>query len=487
MADLIELPGIKIDRQRLLELGRFFSRYEGTCLLYSGCPDEKFPVETFSEGITSSAPLPQNAKSFLCLFPCAKIEYYHNASTVDNPWDSLKANLKKPTCPHSFPEWIGFISYEMGFFAPEPTLDGFHHTHSSLPLFYFQRCALILEVNHSDDSVRLMVSEGLSSLDPLQRQWADSFADQRFWPGFFRRLGGPPIGGAGIEASGSINTPYRLSEYESQASYCQKVLQTQEWIRAGDIYQLNLSQQFVFKGRGDGFNLFEDLVNRNPAPFSAYLMHNSFTVISSSPELFLRKKQAALLTRPIKGTAPRGKNPAEDAQNRINLLASEKDRAELLMIVDLMRNDLGKISQAGSVITEKIWECESYTNVFHLVSTIRSTLLPQIDPVDIVRSCFPGGSITGCPKFKSMECIAKLEQRPRGIYTGSIGYFSGDGDFDFNIAIRTIVLQGEHVNVQLGGAVVIDSDPLREYAETFHKGQSIFKALKSDPLIETFI
>ncbi len=426
MVKIIDLPGILVDRQRLLELARFFSKYEGTCLLYSG---------------DASAAAAANTHSFLCLFPFETVEHYASSklSGCINPWDLLKMVLKKPDQPHPFPEWVGFLSYEMGAYAFDKNfgpvdIENANSQHP-LPDFYFQRCSLVIEINHQNNNVCMIVAEGKPEMGPLESQWIESLSDPRFWPGFFRRLGGPLIG------SPPEKSDYELFSSEPVESYCNKVLQAQEWIRAGDIYQLNLSHQLIFKGKGDGFQIFEDLATKNPAPFSSYLNHKDFCVVSSSPESFLRKKLSSLETRPIKGTAPRGLNPIEDAQNRERLLASEKERSELLMIVDLMRNDLGKISSPGTVVTEKIWGCETYTNVFHLVATIKSELSPGWDPIDAVRACFPGGSITGCPKLKSMEYIHKLENRRRNIYTGSIGYFSGDGDFDFNIAIPPLCLK----------------------------------------------
>lgn len=199
--------------------------------------------------------------------------------------------------------------------------------------------------------------------------------------------------------------------------------------------------------------------------------------MSSSPERFLQKRGNVLETRPIKGTAPRGKTVAEDLNHKKNLLKSEKELAELMMITDLMRNDLGKISVNGSVEVSLLCGCEAYHNVFHLFSIVRSRVLAKFHPLEIVRACFPGGSITGCPKLRAMEVIAELEQRPRGIYTGSIGYFSQNGDFDLNIAIRTLMMTEGKINVQLGGGIVIDSQPRKEYEETYHKGRSIFEIL----------
>jgi para-aminobenzoate synthetase component 1 len=206
-------------------------------------------------------------------------------------------------------------------------------------------------------------------------------------------------------------------------------------------------------------------------------------MISTSPERFLCKKDQWLETRPIKGTIQRGKTVEEDEILKKKLLSSSKERAELLMITDLMRNDLGKISVIGSVQALEIWRCEAYTNVFHLLSIIRSQARPELTPLDIVRSCFPGGSITGCPKLRAMEVIDQLEERSRGIYTGAIGYFTGGGNFDLNIAIRTLVANNHFFSLQLGGGIVIDSNPEEEYQETLFKGASIFQILQKKEIL----
>ncbi len=230
-------------------------------------------------------------------------------------------------------------------------------------------------------------------------------------------------------------------------------------------------------GDVDPFSLFRSLFLENPAPFACYLNFDGVSIVSSSPERLLSKTGSLLETRPIKGTIPRGKDQAEDKVNLSRLLHSEKDKAELLMITDLMRNDIGKTSLVGSVRTEELWRVEAYSNVFHLLSVIRSKAKADKHPLDLVRSCFPGGSITGCPKLRAMELILELEKRARKIYTGSLGYFSSEGDFDFNIAIRTLLVDNEGIDLQLGGAIVLDSNARLEYLETLHKGLSIFQVL----------
>lgn len=264
---------------------------------------------------------------------------------------------------------------------------------------------------------------------------------------------------------------------DTQESYDKKIRQAKQWILDGEIYQLNLSQQFTYEGEFHPFTLFEKIVERNPAPFMAYMNFEDHQIISSSPERLLSHVNGKLETRPIKGTAPRGNSPEEDRECREKLLCSEKDRSELLMITDLMRNDLGKVSKTGSVQVKDLWRCETYTNVFHLLSIIQSEAKRDLHPVEILEACFPGGSITGCPKIRAMELIGELEQRKRGIYTGSIGYFSGNGDFDFNIAIRTLFVKGKKIDLQLGGAIVYDSDPEQEWKETLYKGASLFQSL----------
>lgn len=450
---------LTIDRKQLLQLAHFFSTTEGCCFLYSG----------------------NSGSSFLCLFPYEKIWVYPNLQCYEqgentiallheaNPWVGLKKLLPKLDQLHSTPEWVGFFGYEMGAFSDEE--QRFTYVPAKTPDSYFQRSAVVLSVDHQTNCAELHIEEkSLEFLEEEPRKWIQALSDPDFWPEFLEKCS--------KEAPNAFEeVPFTFESYESQEKYSKKISQIQEWIAAGDVYQVNLSQQFLLRGKKAPSTIFETLVLNNPAPFSAYMNLEDFSIISSSPESFLKKKHGILETRPIKGTAPRGKTLQEDTQNREILLNSPKEKAELLMIVDLMRNDLGKISQPGSVNVKKIWECETYTNVFHLVSTIQSKPLPKLDSLDLVRSCFPGGSITGCPKWRAIEAIAKLENRPRGIYTGSIGYFAGNGDFDFNIAIRTITYCQGKVEVQLGGAIVIDSDPTQEYAETLHKGASIFQAL----------
>ncbi len=265
----------------------------------------------------------------------------------------------------------------------------------------------------------------------------------------------------------------------SRAEYEAAVRRALEYIRAGDIYQVNLSQRFEAACPEDPFDVYLRLRALSPAPFAAFLRLPDCAVLSSSPERFLRctPGNRRIETRPIKGTRPRGVTPEEDEALRRELLASEKDRAENVMIVDLERNDLGRVAEIGSVRVTGLFEAETYATVHHLVSTVEARLAEGRDAVDLLRATFPGGSITGAPKIRSMEIIDELEPVARGVYTGSIGYIRADGEMDLNIAIRTMVLKDGRACFSVGGGIVADSEPAAEYQETLDKGAAMARAL----------
>ncbi|MGA1824487.1 MAG: aminodeoxychorismate synthase component I [bacterium] len=265
--------------------------------------------------------------------------------------------------------------------------------------------------------------------------------------------------------------------------YIIAIKRIKEYIKAGDIYQANLSQRFhISAPQIVPSQLFKYLFNLNPAPFFAFLDGGDFQILSSSPERFLYLRDSKVETRPIKGTRPRMKSKEEDNTSKMELLSSSKDDAELSMIVDLLRNDLGRVCRIGSVCVYEHKRIEAYTNVYHLVSIIQGRLLSQKSPVDLIEACFPGGSITGCPKIRSMEIIDELESVVRSVYCGSIGYISLDGAMDMNIAIRTIIYRRGTYYFNVGGGIVYDSNPEEEFQETIHKGESIIKALRMTTL-----
>lgn len=258
-----------------------------------------------------------------------------------------------------------------------------------------------------------------------------------------------------------------------RCTYMQGVARVRDYIAAGDIYQVNLSQRFETDFYGSSFEMFRTLFESAPAPFYAYVHAGDHRIVSTSPERFIRRDGDRVETRPIKGTRPRGKTGAEDRENAAALQASAKDDAELSMIVDLMRNDLGRVCRGGTVKVVEHKRLEPYQNVFHLVSVVEGRLAPGKDSVDIIRAAFPGGSITGCPRIRAMEIIDELEPCRRHVYTGSIGYLGFDDTVDLSIAIRTATISGSRMVFSVGGGVVFDSDPEDEYEETLHKGRSV--------------
>jgi para-aminobenzoate synthetase component 1 len=274
-----------------------------------------------------------------------------------------------------------------------------------------------------------------------------------------------------------LRSPVRsdLSRLEYQACF----ERIQSYILEGDCYQVNFAQRFQAEMAGDPWTAYQQLRKINPAPYSAYLEFPQGSILCSSPERFLRLRQQRVQTCPIKGTAPRRKDPAADRCMAEQLAASPKDRAENLMIVDLLRNDLGKVCETGSVEVTGLFNIESFARVHHMVSTIQGKLAPGEDAISLLRACFPGGSITGAPKLRAMEIIEELEGRRRGVYCGAIGYIGFDGAMDTNIAIRTLTMTENRLRFWAGGGIVYDSKSDAEYQESFDKAAAIFEMLEA--------
>ncbi|MBS7546024.1 aminodeoxychorismate synthase component I [Ancylobacter oerskovii] len=257
------------------------------------------------------------------------------------------------------------------------------------------------------------------------------------------------------------------------------VAQVIAYIRAGDIFQANFTQQFrAAIGPVDPLAVHERLRNANPATFAALILSEGRAVASSSPERFLTLRGREVETRPIKGTLPRSVEPTLDAFRGRELVASEKDRAENVMIVDLLRNDLSRVCRPGTVRVPRLCGLETYANVHHLVSVVTGTLKEGRDGLDLIAASFPGGSITGAPKIRAMEIIRELEGRPRGVYCGAIGYLGFDGTVDLNIAIRTVTLEKGEAHFGVGGGITLLSDPAAEYRESLTKAERIFRAFR---------
>lgn len=414
-------------RSFLWQLFHAFAHEEGTALLYSGEGTERF--------------------SFLCLFPEEKVCLDRRDPLL---WDTLESRLSLPCLEHlpPHPLWVGYLGYEMGCCADEDRTVGMPP--AVVPPACFYRPSCVLRVDHHKEEGTLWGNISPSILEK-RRKTAKSL------PSF-----------------------HLAARSDTLEGYIEKIEKIKEMIRKGEIYQVNLSQEFVLEGKADPALLFENVVTKNPTAAAAYLHGGSFTILSASPERFLQKRGETLISTPIKGTAPRGKDDSEDAQRLYALLHSEKERSELLMITDLIRNDLSRVCLPGSVRVKQMFSHRAYVHIFHLFSLVEARVAKGFSPVSILRKLFPGGSITGCPKLAAMEVIAALEKRGRGVYTGAIGYFAANADFDFNIAIRTLVVSKEYLQLQVGGGIVIDSDPYKEYLETLHKGKGFFSLMGID-------
>lgn len=275
--------------------------------------------------------------------------------------------------------------------------------------------------------------------------------------------------------SGIVETP-RFEPQMGLARFLAMVERAQEYIGAGDIYQVNLAHPFVAPWQGDSFAFYEALRHYSPAPYAAYLELGNRAVLSSSPESFLQMSGSVIRTRPIKGTRPRRADRLADEKSAYDLLTSPKEIAELVMITDLERNDLGSVCEWGSVVVRELLALERYEHVFHLVSTVEGRLRPEVDHVAALRACFPGGSITGAPKKRAREIIAELEPFPRGLYTGAIGWFGFGGESQFNIAIRTVIVENGQAHFHVGAGIVADSLPEKEWQETLDKAAGILLA-----------
>ena len=269
----------------------------------------------------------------------------------------------------------------------------------------------------------------------------------------------------------------RLTSNFSAIQYIDTVARAIEYIRAGDIFQVNLSQRLLCPAADDSVSLYLRLRERNPAPLAGYFDLGEFQIVSASPERFLSVADRQVEARPIKGTRRRTAHPEADLYAGDDLRQSEKDNAENVMIVDLLRNDLSRVCRPESVVVSELCRLEVYEFVQHLVSVVQGELADGIGPLDLLRAAFPGGSITGAPKIRAMQIIAELEPTARGAYCGCLGYLGFDGSMDTNILIRTITAGRGWWQMPVGGGIVAQSDPQREYEETWHKAEGLLRAI----------
>ncbi len=386
--------------------------------------------------------------------------------TEADPFEVVRAVLDRFALPAADPEipvtagLMGYLAYDLKDrieTLPRTSVDRWR-----LPHVFLCAPSILLVQDLLADRTRVFLPEG------------EGLPDIRRRIGVLSRGGADAPGGT---TGFSCGVDGFVSNFR-RPDYLEAVGRIRDYIAAGDVYQVNMSQRFETSFSGDPFALFQSLFRRNPAPFFAFVNAGDHQIVSTSPERFLLRRGSRIETRPIKGTRPRGATPEDDAALREALRTSPKDDAELSMIVDLLRNDIGKVCAAGTVRVAEHKRIEAYENVYHLVSIVEGRLAGRCDTVDLLRATFPGGSITGCPKIRAMEIIDELEPDRRHVYTGAIGYLSFHDTLDLSVAIRTAAVCRGRLAFSVGGGIVFDSDPEAEYEETLHKGKSMLEVFE---------
>ena len=423
---------------------------------------------------------PQGRYSFIAVEPFRVVTSKDGVIAIDgerslgNPFDVLRRELSAcslqpvPELPPLQGGAVGYFGYELvRHLERVPFARGDDMQFPDLALGFHD---VLIAVDHADRRAWLL-SSGLPATHPTARwqramERLDAVAERL-------TAGIRPVSSPAPVEPATVTSNFTRNAYEAVV---QRVV---DYILAGDIFQANLSQRFTapLPPGMTAFDLYRRLRDVNPAPFAAFLKFDDVEVVSASPERFLSLRGNRVETCPIKGTRPRGRTVEEDRRLADELLASEKDRAENVMIVDLLRNDLSRVCRDRSVEVPKLCALESFATVHHLVSTIVGELQPGLTAVDLLAACFPGGSITGAPKIRAMEIIAELEPTRRGPYCGSIGYIGFDGGMDTSIVIRTYAIRSGRVTFQAGGGIVADSTPREEYAETLAKARALIAAL----------
>jgi para-aminobenzoate synthetase component 1 len=369
---------------------------------------------------------------------------------------------------------VGYLSYDLGFVL-EKKLQKNTSDDLGIPDCFFGFYSSSITVDHLKKTLYISASGFPEKKYHLARLLARSNLQKTL--NLLRRAEPVSFKDRSLKSRRQQKDTSALRANFSKQEYLRAVKRAKDYIRKGDIYQVNLSQRFNTKTSLSSFEIYRRLRLLSPTCFSAYLDCGDFQIISSSPERFLRLDGEAVYTQPMKGTRPRSPNKAKDRYLKKQLYYSPKDKAELMMIVDLQRNDLGRVCSYGTVRVDTLREIQTYKTVFQTTATIKGTLHKDNDRFDLLRAAFPGGSITGCPKIRAMQIIEELEPHRRNIYTGSLGYLSFSGQMDLNILIRTMLKKGSHVYFGAGGGIVADSNPEAEYEETLVKAKAMIKAL----------
>ncbi len=389
-----------------------------------------------------------------------------------SPLDFLKEKInsqkirKDPDLPDFQGGWFGFFSYE---FARHFEIIPVNEPDLRIPEACFYLVEEFIVLDPDENSLTIVI------VSPHHGDYANHYekVGQKIAM-LHQRISG--FNDAGTPAKNKRTSPDFESNYQPE-NYAEKIRRLKDYIKAGDIFQANLSQRLKTRSPDTPLDVYQRLKEINPSPYDGLFCHPDFALVSSSPERLVRLADGQVDTRPIAGTRPRGENRLDDERLGRELILNEKERAEHVMLVDLERNDLGRVCQYGSVRVNELMVLEKYSHVIHIVSNVRGQLRSDLDAFDLLEAVFPGGTITGTPKIRCMEILAELENVARGPYTGSLGYISYTGDLDLNIIIRTIVMQNGYAYLQVGGGIVADSEPASEFRETFYKAQAMLEAL----------
>lgn len=386
----------------------------------------------------------ENQTSWLAANPCVEITAVGNKITTkidgsqestfsNDPWQSFRK------IRNDYPGWyFGYLGYDLKNFT-----ENLHSNNPDLtgaPDMYFFKPDQLIKYDHQTGITEVIKGR----MDEWKKPVRESFYN---------------VG--------------EIKQMTKRRDYLDRINQAQKMIKEGEFYEINLSHTLCSTFQGDPFALYQAMKKKGPVPFGAYLSLDRHVVCSASPERFLCKRGERVFSQPIKGTAPREQDPEKDRVAKSRLLGSEKDRAENLMIVDLVRHDLSRVAKPGSVRVPELFDLQSFETVHQLISTVEGLVGPEVDPVDILKNCFPMGSMTGAPKIRAMEIIEELEDYKRGIYSGAVGYISPDHDFDFNVVIRSAVLSGSQLIYPVGGAITSGSKPEEEWEETLVKARAL--------------
>ena len=391
-----------------------------------------------------------------------------------DPFSPLRAELAGAAplaaddLPGPFAGAVGYIAYDLVRYyekVPDPTGEGL-----GLPDYYFLFPGTLAVFDHAKCEIEILT---LPPPGPPAEAYAAAEAEI---DALLAALAMPVPPAAEIDTD---QPPEPATFNLSQEAFEEKVRQAKEYILAGDAFQIVLSQRLSGKTSAPPFQVYRALRILNPSPYMFFLDGGTFQLIGSSPEVLVKLEQGQVTLNPIAGTRPRGNTTTADENLAAELLANEKERAEHVMLVDLGRNDLGRVCEVGSVAPESFMQIEKYSHVMHIVTRLGGSLRPELDMFDLMRAAFPAGTVTGAPKIRAMEIISELETDPRGPYAGAVGYFGRQGDMDMCITIRTLFMRGQEYFAQAGAGIVADSDPTGEYRETLNKIQALVKAIAS--------